>query len=103
MIFYSCLDKTTNFLERKYKMDIIIGLVVGAICGWLAGIIMKSSHGLIVNIILGVLGGFVGGLLAKVTFSLIFKHVELNWIGNLVFGVIGACILIAVARKIKKK
>ncbi|MEZ5775691.1 MAG: GlsB/YeaQ/YmgE family stress response membrane protein [Hyphomicrobiaceae bacterium] len=40
---------------------LIILLVIGAIAGWLAGLIMKGGgFGLIGNIIVGVIGAFVG-------------------------------------------
>ena len=46
-------------------VSIIIWLVLGAIIGWLAGIIMKSGGGLLNNIILGIVGSAVGGFIAK--------------------------------------
>jgi len=39
-------------------------IVVGLIAGWLAGMVMRSSYGLIGDIIVGVLGGLLGGWLA---------------------------------------
>jgi uncharacterized membrane protein YeaQ/YmgE (transglycosylase-associated protein family) len=71
----------------------IAGIIIGGIAGWLAEHFMKSPMGLLMNILLGVIGaavadwllGFVG-----VTFT--------GWVGYLIAGFIGACILIAVAR-----
>lgn len=41
--------------------SIIVLLVVGAVIGWLAGVIMRGfGFGLIGNIIVGVIGSFVG-------------------------------------------
>ena len=41
--------------------NLIIVLAVGAVAGWLAGILMKGKgFGLIINIIVGVIGAFVG-------------------------------------------
>ena len=37
-------------------VNIIISLVIGGVCGWLAGIIMKSANGVLINIILGIVG-----------------------------------------------
>jgi uncharacterized membrane protein YeaQ/YmgE (transglycosylase-associated protein family) len=43
---------------------ILIWLVVGAIAGWLAGLVVKGGgFGLIGDIIVGILGAFVGGWL----------------------------------------
>ncbi len=46
-------------------MNIIIFLLIGAVSGWLAGLIWKGGgFGLIGNIIVGIVGGFFGGWLA---------------------------------------
>ncbi len=78
-------------------MGIILSLVIGAICGWLAGKIMNSEGSLLYNIVLGVLGGFVGGL--------VFGLIGINFsgiIGNIICGAAGSCLLIWIVRKIKK-
>lgn len=79
-------------------MGIIASLIVGAICGWLAGIIMKSKNGLIMNIILGIAGGFVGGWV----FGLLGFGIT-GLLGNIISGVVGACIVIFLARLVGKK
>ena len=79
-------------------MGLITSLVVGAICGWLAGYIMKSKNGLIMNILLGVVGGFVGGwVFGLLGFSIV------GLLGNIISGVVGACIVIFLARLVGKK
>jgi uncharacterized membrane protein YeaQ/YmgE (transglycosylase-associated protein family) len=47
-------------------MGIVSWLVVGAIAGWLAGMLVKGdeSLGVIGHIVLGIVGGLVGGFLA---------------------------------------
>jgi uncharacterized membrane protein YeaQ/YmgE (transglycosylase-associated protein family) len=47
-------------------MGIVSWLVVGAIAGWLAGLLVKGdeSLGVIGHIVLGIVGGLVGGFLA---------------------------------------
>ncbi|PQA87226.1 GlsB/YeaQ/YmgE family stress response membrane protein [Hyphococcus luteus] len=43
---------------------LLIWLLIGAIAGWLAGIIVKGyGFGLIGNIVVGIVGAFVGGWL----------------------------------------
>ena len=44
-------------------MDILLWLVLGAVAGWIADMIMKSNHGLIEDVILGIVGAFVGGFI----------------------------------------
>ena len=58
---------------------------------------MKSNTGLLMNILLGVVGAAVARALlglVGVTFT--------GWIGYLIAGFIGACILIAIGRAIKR-
>ena len=78
-------------------VDLLIAIVLGAISGWLASLIMKSSGSLIKNIVLGVVGGFVG--------SLLFDLVGLSfngYLGTIIVSVIGACIVIFVVNKLFK-
>jgi uncharacterized membrane protein YeaQ/YmgE (transglycosylase-associated protein family) len=43
---------------------LIIWLIVGAVAGWLAGMVVKGgTYGLIGNIIVGVIGGLIAGWL----------------------------------------
>lgn len=47
-------------------MGIFSWLIVGAIAGWLAGLLVKGdeSLGVIGHVVLGIVGGLVGGFLA---------------------------------------
>ena len=58
---------------------------------------MKSQMGVFMNILLGIVGAFVANLLL----SLIGVNLG-GWLGYLIAGFIGACILIAIARAIKR-
>ena len=46
-------------------MGIIIWLIVGGICGWLASLIMRTDaqQGIILNIVVGIVGAVIAGLL----------------------------------------
>ena len=79
-------------------MELIIALVVGGVCGWLAGIIMKSKKGILFNIILGIIGGIVGGFL----FGLLNIPLP-GYLGDIVSGVVSSCLVIFIVRLIKKK
>jgi uncharacterized membrane protein YeaQ/YmgE (transglycosylase-associated protein family) len=78
---------------------LIAWLVIGAVAGWLAGMLVKGGgFGLIVDIIVGIVGAFIGGSLAGVL------HISLGggWIGSIITAVIGAVILLFVIRLIKR-
>ena len=52
-------------------MGLLTWIVVGAIAGWLASLVMKGSGlGLIGNIVIGVIGALVGGYLAATFFNM---------------------------------
>ncbi|GAA5225275.1 GlsB/YeaQ/YmgE family stress response membrane protein [Membranihabitans marinus] len=71
-------------------MDLIIGLIVGGIAGWLASLLWKGKgSGLIVNIILGMLGAFVGGWI----FEKLGVTIDSRW-GPLITATVGAFVLL---------
>jgi uncharacterized membrane protein YeaQ/YmgE (transglycosylase-associated protein family) len=78
---------------------IIAWLVIGAIAGWLTGVLVKGGgFGLIVDIIVGIVGAFIGGWLAGVL------HISLGggWIGSIITAVIGAVILLFIIRLVRR-
>ena len=80
-------------------MNIIIWIVLGAVAGWIASIIMKSNHGIIEDIVLGVVGAFIGGFI----FSFFGQSgvTGLN-IYSIIVAVVGAVILIFLGRLIHR-
>jgi len=48
-------------------MGILLWIILGAIAGWLASVVMKSnaSQGAVGDIVLGILGAIVGGLVME--------------------------------------
>lgn len=75
----------------------IAAIIIGGLAGWIASNFMKSDTGIFMNIILGIIGAAVASFL----FSLLGVSFG-GWIGYLVAGFIGACILIAGARAIRR-
>ena len=75
----------------------IAAIIIGGVAGWLAEMFMKSNMGVFLNIILGIVGA------ALANFLLGILGVSLGgWSGYLTAGFIGACILIALARAIRR-
>jgi uncharacterized membrane protein YeaQ/YmgE (transglycosylase-associated protein family) len=85
--------------EGKMLVDLIVWLVVGAVAGWLAGLIVKGyGFGLIGNIIVGIVGGVVAGwLLPRIG---IFNIGGIG--GSILYSVIGAVILLLIFGLIKR-
>lgn len=76
-------------------MGVLLAVIIGAVAGWLAGLIMKSNTGgVLFNIILGIVGGFVGNWL----FVQLNVSTEPTILGELITATVGAVILILIAR-----
>ncbi|MCR5199766.1 MAG: GlsB/YeaQ/YmgE family stress response membrane protein [Saccharofermentans sp.] len=76
-------------------MGLIISLIIAAVCGWLAGIIMKSSFPWYINIVIGLVGG---ALFSWIAGSFILSGI----VGNIIGGVVGSCLVIFIIKLIKK-
>jgi uncharacterized membrane protein YeaQ/YmgE (transglycosylase-associated protein family) len=81
--------------------NIIVWLIVGAVAGWLAGIVMKSRQGLITNIILGIVGSFVGGFVLTLVPGVQSVETGLS-LGHILTAMVGAIIIIAVVRLLRR-
>lgn len=76
----------------------IAAIIIGGIAGWLAKQFMNTDTGLLMNIVLGIVGAAVASALLGLL-GISFA----GWIGYLVAGFIGACILIAIARAVRSR
>jgi len=72
----------------------LLAILLGALAGWIAGKIMHSSHGLLVDILLGIVGAVLGNFLLVAIVGATMGGI----VGQLVVAVVGACLLIAIAR-----
>ena len=85
-------------MEHLNGVGWIAAIIIGGLAGWFAEMFMKSNHGVFMNIILGIVGAILlNAILAALNISL-----GAGWIAYLVAGFIGACILIAVGRMIRR-
>ncbi|HEY0106869.1 MAG TPA: GlsB/YeaQ/YmgE family stress response membrane protein [Rhizomicrobium sp.] len=77
----------------------MIWLVVGAIAGWLAGVIVKGGgFGLIGDIVVGILGAFVGGWLLPQ----LGVHIGVGIVSVVASATLGAVVLLLVIRLIRR-
>jgi uncharacterized membrane protein YeaQ/YmgE (transglycosylase-associated protein family) len=78
---------------------IIVWLIVGAVAGWLAGVITKGGgFGLVGNIIVGILGAVVAGYL----FPALGFNFAAGLVGSIINAVIGGVIVILVLSLIRR-
>lgn len=80
---------------------LIIILIVGAVAGWLAGLLVQGTgFGLLGDIIVGILGALVTGfLLPGIGIVLAFGG---GILGSIIAAFIGAVILLVVVKLLKK-
>jgi uncharacterized membrane protein YeaQ/YmgE (transglycosylase-associated protein family) len=94
--------KRKTFNRRRAKIMSISGLItflaIGAVAGWLAGILMKSGgFGLVGNIVVGIIGSIVGGF----AFGLI-GFTTGGLLGSIFTATVGAVLLLFIVSLIKK-
>jgi uncharacterized membrane protein YeaQ/YmgE (transglycosylase-associated protein family) len=78
---------------------IIIWLIIGAIAGWLAGMVVKGGgYGLIGDIIVGIIGAVIAGwLLPRLGI-----YIGSGFIASIIDAFIGAVILLIILRLLKR-
>ncbi|CAN5689023.1 GlsB/YeaQ/YmgE family stress response membrane protein [soil metagenome] len=80
-------------------VSLLIFILVGAIAGWLAGLIVKGSgFGLVGDIVIGIVGALIAGFLfPRLGFSL-----GGGIVAEIVAAMIGAVILLLIIRLIRR-
>ena len=80
-------------------MGVVLWIIMGAIAGWISGILMGGGKGgLIRNVIIGVIGANVGGFLATKVFG--WEGITGFNLHSFLVAVGGACLLLLVGRLI---
>lgn len=79
--------------------DLIWWIVVGALAGWIASMVMGTNRqqGLLMDIVVGIVGAVIGGYLASALGIAVG-----GFIGTLVIAIIGAVILLWVLRLVRR-
>ena len=82
--------------------NIIVWVIIGGVAGWLASIVMKTnqSQGLLADIVVGIIGGLIGGWLLT-ALGVGGAVTGLN-LGSLLTAFIGAVILLAILRLVRR-
>ena len=73
-------------------------IIIGGLAGWLAEMFMKSNMGIFMNIILGI----IGAALLNFVLALLGVYTGSGWAVYLIVGFVGACILIALGRMLRR-
>jgi uncharacterized membrane protein YeaQ/YmgE (transglycosylase-associated protein family) len=80
-------------------MGILAFIVLGALAGWIASLIMGTPEGLLLDIVIGIVGAFIGGFVFN-----IFGSVGVTGfnIYSLVVAIIGAIVLLGIVRLLRR-
>jgi len=85
-------------MENDATVGWIASIVIGGIAGWLAERFMKTDTGVLTNIVLGI----VGAIVANAILSVVGVNLGGGWLGYLIAGFVGSCILIGVGRMVRR-
>jgi uncharacterized membrane protein YeaQ/YmgE (transglycosylase-associated protein family) len=79
-------------------MHIVWFLLIGLVAGWLAGRIMKGGgFGILGDMIVGILGALLGGFIFR-----LLGIAAYGLLGSLITATVGAIVLIALLRVVKR-
>ena len=78
-------------------ITLIIILIVGALVGWLAGMIMRSGGGILFDILVGIVGAVIAGFL----FGGSILDAPLS-ITAILYSLLGAIILLAIVKLLRR-
>jgi uncharacterized membrane protein YeaQ/YmgE (transglycosylase-associated protein family) len=82
-------------------MGLLSWIVVGAIAGWLAGLVVQGTgFGLLGDIIVGVVGGLLGGFLASQLFNMPNAVNDFN-LTSIVVAFLGAILVVGIIRLLR--
>ena len=83
--------------HERAEMTIIIILIVGALVGWVAGMIMRSGGGILFDIVIGIVGALIAGFL----FGGSILNAPLS-ITAILYSLLGAIILLAIVKLVTR-
>lgn len=81
-------------------MSFILWIIIGALAGWIASMIMKTNQeqGLLLDIIVGIIGAFIGGYVV----SFFGIDPDSGLIISLITAIVGAVILLAIIKAVRR-
>lgn len=80
-------------------MNLVIIIVVGALVGWLAGIITRSGGGLLFDLAVGIVGALIAGYLFGGGASILNAPLDMM---SILYSLLGAVLLLLVVKLIRR-
>jgi uncharacterized membrane protein YeaQ/YmgE (transglycosylase-associated protein family) len=90
--------------RRRTMINFIIWIILGAVIGWIASMIMRTDaqQGPLLNIVVGIVGAFLGGLLLAPLFGTGTINQNDFSISGLLVSLLGAIILLAIVNLFRR-
>jgi uncharacterized membrane protein YeaQ/YmgE (transglycosylase-associated protein family) len=82
-------------------MNIILWIILGALAGWIASLVMKTNaqQGTLTDIVVGIVGAFIGGFV----FQLLGGTGVTGFnVWSLLVAIVGAVILLAIVKAVRR-
>lgn len=79
-------------------INLLVWLIVGAVIGWAAGLVLGDRNSVVVNIIIGIVGAMIGGLLFG---GPTINESALN-LNAMLISLVGAIILLGIVNLIRR-
>ena len=73
-------------------------IIIGALAGWIASMIMKTKEGLLLDIVIGIVGALIGGFLL----SFVVDTASGGWWFTLFTAILGSVILLGLLRMVRR-
>jgi uncharacterized membrane protein YeaQ/YmgE (transglycosylase-associated protein family) len=85
-------------------LNFIIWIIVGAIIGWLASLVMRTDaqQGTLLNIVVGIVGAFLAGLVLSPLFGVSTINSGNFSLPGLLISLLGALILLAIVNLFRR-
>jgi len=84
-------------------MGILIGLIVGGVCGWLASIIMRTDaqQGILLNVVVGIVGALLAGFIISPMIGVGTINEGIS-VATFLVSLLGAVILLAIVNLFRR-
>ncbi len=85
-------------------INFIIWMIVGAVLGWIASMIMRTDaqQGALLNIVVGIIGAFLAGLVLTPLFGVGTINQNNFSVASLLVSLLGAVILLAIVNMFRR-
>ena len=85
-------------------MGILIWLIIGGICGWIASMIMRTDaqQGIVLNVVVGIIGSFLAAFLLSPLLGVPPITSGAITASTLIISLLGAIVLLAIVNLVRR-